>query len=138
MSNLLDELREVVVDLVCDHKLRITRIAYFPERFGNALIELSSPNMTILFLRDRGEIFVDVSNAQGESFPLEAVLASIRITCSMRGRPPEIAAIVRDNFAVIEDAVNHRLEELRAECSRRRSELICKFGRERPADSSRH
>jgi hypothetical protein len=44
--------------------LTIARTEYEPKMFGNAIVEFSEPNYEVRFMRDKGEVFLEVANPQ--------------------------------------------------------------------------
>jgi len=82
MKPLLDEVDRLINQLPAEDLLR--RARFHPEdqkMFGNALVIYDSPKLKIRFIKDRGEIGVDVCAPGKESWwPLDQI-------CEVLGRP---------------------------------------------------
>jgi len=58
-DNVCEELTKQITALIRDTKYKLLSVEYDPLSFGNAAVELTSDNLNIRFVYDRGDIYRD-------------------------------------------------------------------------------
>lgn len=100
--------------LIGELAFRVVDDEYRPESFGDSFVTLESPVLRIRFLRDRGQIFVELASptAPEKWRDLTFVLRAIQ------GKVPqesfaldEVANRLRNHFAELVEAMGPKLEE---------------------------
>jgi hypothetical protein len=77
-KNLLSEIASPIADFVNQRGMRVVVERQDQASFGNAVVEVTSPDFDLRIVRDRGQVALDVSaSGQGEWHSLENVLAFI-------------------------------------------------------------
>ena len=51
------ELTKRITELTLDTRYNLTSLQYYPQHFGNVVIELTSDNIIVRFICDRGDIY---------------------------------------------------------------------------------
>ena len=90
-----------------ERNLSVTKAdeTYEPSHFGNALLILKGPSYAIRFVRDRGQIFVDVAGTLGKWVDGNRLLEGIGLHPSP-GHPlsgKELVPLIYSNFDSIRD-----------------------------------
>ena len=111
----LSEDLEGVYDVLVSQGLQIRRETYDPTHFGNAMLELSSPDMCVQFIRDRGQTMVNLQGVGKRWVSLETLLEYmgedlqldfdvLRVGSALAERLEKIRGILADHGEYLADS----------------------------------
>ncbi len=125
--SLKQEISDKLPWLFTDLRLRIVDDYFRPESFGNSVVTLESNALRVRFVRDRGQVWVDVGPVDNGSkwWHLTFVLEAIRGTVpAVRFEVNEAALLLRDNYLEVVEALGPNLQATKAELHRREAERL--------------
>jgi hypothetical protein len=131
MSPLQEQLRSHAPWLFEEPGLKVTLDSYDAKAFGNSIVVLQSENMTVRFVRDRGQIFAEfeTSAEPGKWLNLGFVLEAIHGTAPQPIFDLEgVVSLLRKNFTSIVEALGPGWLQTKHELERRRQERLKALG----------
>jgi hypothetical protein len=89
---------------------RVTAMREDPEHFGDTEVVLTSTDLTIRILSDRGQTFADVSKPRDATwYDLIDVLSSMGARSEAAwGTPEEAVSVLRSNLQSLRDSIHDR------------------------------
>ncbi|MGD0436992.1 MAG: hypothetical protein ABSB86_11045 [Bryobacteraceae bacterium] len=107
--------------------LRFVEDLYLSEHAGDSYVTLQSGGLLVRFVRDRGQVWVEVApvTAPTSWLPVTFVLEALQ------GKSPQVqfnllaaASLLRDHFSELEQALGPRLSETQREMERLKAERL--------------
>lgn len=124
---LKQEMSEILPALADRFDLQVTDDRYAPESFGNSYVTLQSPRIMVRFVRDRGQVWVEVAplSAPAAWWPLALALEAIGVQLpETQFDLRSAAALLCDNFQHLAEALGPGLSDTRGEIERRAEERV--------------
>jgi hypothetical protein len=127
MSPLQEQVRTQTPWILEALGFRIIGDTYDPRAFGNSIVTLQSAEVRLRFIRDRDQILAELASlAEPDKwwnlvFLLEAIHGAIP---QSRFELEAVAAMLRDNFPRLVEALGPELAQTKQELERRRQERL--------------
>ena len=79
MAELSCELASQIEQLKKTLLVVLVEETYDPDNFGNAALTMVGPEISIRLVRDRGQVFMDIAQADGEWVDANEILEAVRL-----------------------------------------------------------
>jgi hypothetical protein len=127
MSPLQEQLRLHAPWLFEERGLKVTSDSYDVKAFGNSIVVLQSENLTVRFVRDRGQIFAEFETPTEPDkwLDLSFVLEAIHRTAPQPIFDLDgVISLLRQNFSDLVEALGPKWAATKQELDRRRAERL--------------